>query len=151
MLLFLPVIGKLMRETAAARLTRTLGNLLQNGVPLISALDIAKEAVGNLAIAAAVEEAARAAKGGAGLARSLGASGLLPVRTVHLLQLGEEAAQLAGMALRAAEIHDEQARLLMQRLVSLAVPVITITMGLIVAAIISALVTAMLSLNALVS
>jgi general secretion pathway protein F len=151
LLLFLPVVGKLMRETAAARLTRTLGNLLQNGVPLISALDIAKEAVGNLAVAAAVEEAARAAKGGAGLARSLGASGLLPVRTIHLLQLGEEAAQLAGMALRAAEIHDEQARLLMQRLVSLAVPVITITMGLIVAAIISALVTAMLSLNALVS
>ena len=149
--LSLPVIGTLLRETAAARLTRTLGSLLQNGMPLIPALGIAKDAVGNLAVAAAVEKAALAAKGGAGLARSLGESGLLPVRTIHLLQLGEEAAQLAVMALRAAEIHDERARLLMQRLVSLAVPTITITMGLIVAGIISALVTAMLSLNQLVS
>ncbi len=150
-LLSVPVVGALLRETVAARLTRTLGSLLQNGMPLIPALGIAKDALGNLAVAAAVEEAALAAKGGAGLARSLAASGLLPARTIHLLQLGEEAAQLAPMALKAADIHDEQARLMMQRLVALAVPAITITMGLIVAGIISALVTAMLSLNELVS
>jgi general secretion pathway protein F len=151
MLLSVPVIGRLLRETVAARLARTLGSLLQNGMPLIPALGIAKDALGNLAVAAAVEKAALAAKGGAGLARSLGESGLLPARTIHLLQLGEEAAQLAAMALKAADIHDEQARLMMQRLVSLTVPVITITMGLIVAGIIGALVAAMLSLNELVS
>jgi len=63
------------------------------------------------------------------------------------LQLGEEAAQLAAMSLKAADIHEEQARLMMQRLVALAVPMITIAMGLAVAGIISALLTAMLSLN----
>jgi general secretion pathway protein F len=51
------------------------------------------------------------------------------------------------MSLKAADIHEEQARLMMQRLVALAVPLITIAMGLIVAGIISALLTAMLSLN----
>jgi general secretion pathway protein F len=66
---------------------------------------------------------------------------------IHLLQLGEEAAQLAAMSLKAADIHDEQARLMVQRLVALAVPLITIAMGLAVAGIISALLTAMLSLN----
>ena len=60
-----------------------------------------------------------------------------------------EAAQLAAMSLKAAEIHDEQARLMMQRLVALAVPIITIVMGLAVAGIVSALLTAMLSLNEL--
>jgi general secretion pathway protein F len=147
MLLQLPVVGGLLRETLAARLTRTLGSLLQNGVPLITALGIAKEALGNLAAAAAVEAAAVGAKGGAGLARPLATAGLFPARTIHLLQLGEEAAQLASMSLKAADIHDEQARLTVQRLVSLAVPTITIVMGLAVAGIISALLTAMLSLN----
>src|SRR5271167_3303102 len=145
-LLHLPVAGGLLRETLAARLTRTLGSLLQNGVPLISALGIAKDALGNLA-AAAVEAAAIGAKGGGGLARPLAAAGVFPARTIHLLQLGEEAAQLSSMALKAADIHDEQARLMMQRLVALAVPMITIAMGLAVAGIVSALLTAMLSLN----
>jgi general secretion pathway protein F len=147
LLLHLPVVGGLMRETLAARLTRTLGSLLQNGVPLIPALGIAKDALGNLAAAAAVEAAAVEAKGGAGLARPLAAAGLFPARTIHLLQLGEEAAQLSSMALKAADIHDEQARLMVQRLVALAVPMITIAMGLAVAGIVSALLTAMLSLN----
>ena len=147
LLLHLPIVGGLLRETLAARFTRTLGSLLQNGVPLISALGIAKDALGNSAAAVAVEAAAVGAKGGAGLARPLAAAGLFPARTIHLLQLGEEAAQLASMALKAADIHDEQARLMMQRLVALAVPMITIGMGLAVAGIVSALLTAMLSLN----
>ena len=147
LLLRLPLAGSLLRETLAARLTRTLGSLLQNGVPLITALGIVKDALGNLAAAAAVESAALGAKGGAGLARPLAAAGVFPARTIHLLQLGEEAAQLSAMALKAADIHDEQARLKMQRLVALAVPAITIAMGLAVAGIVSALLTAMLSLN----
>jgi general secretion pathway protein F len=147
LLLRLPIVGGLLRETLAARLTRTLGNLLENGVPLIPALAIAKDALGNLAAAAAVEAAALKAKDGAGLARPLAAAGVFPSRTIHLLQLGEESAQLAAMSLKAAEIHDEQARLTTQRLVALAVPLITIVMGLAVAGIISALLTAMLSLN----
>lgn len=146
-LLRLPIAGRLLRETIAARLTRTLGGLLQNGVALIPALAIAKDAVGNLAASAAVESAALAAKGGTGLSGPLGATGVFPSRTIHLLKLGEEAAHLPEMALKAADIHDEQARLMMQRLVALAVPSITIVMGLAVAGIVGALVTAMLSLN----
>jgi len=62
LLLHLPIVGGLLRETLAARLTRTLGSLLQNGVPLISALGIAKDALGNTAAAVAVEAAAVGAK-----------------------------------------------------------------------------------------
>lgn len=146
-LLRLPVIGRLLRETLAARLTRTLGSLLQNGVPLVAALDITKDALGNLAAAAALETAALATKSGAGLARPLAVLGLFPARMIHLLQLGEETAQLSAMALKAADMHDENARLMMQRLVALAVPTITIVMGFAVAGIIGSLLTAMLSLN----
>ena len=147
LLLQLPIFGRLLRETLAGRFTRTLGSLLQNGVPLIAALGIAKDSVDNLAAAAAVDAAAQSAKSGAGLAQPLAQSGLFPARTIHLLQLGEETAQLSDMALKAADIHDEQARLITQRLVALAVPIITIVMGFIVAGIVGSLLMAMLSLN----
>src|SRR5262249_56373187 len=62
LLLSVPVAGRLVREVLAARLTRTLGTLLANGVPLISALSIAGETLGNLAGTAAVEAAALGAK-----------------------------------------------------------------------------------------
>jgi general secretion pathway protein F len=143
----LPIVGPLLREIVAARLTRTLGTLLQNGVSLIPALAIAKDAIGNLAAAAAVEAASAEAKAGRGLARPLGEAHLFPTRTIHLLQLGEEAAQLPAMSLKAADIHEEQARLMMQRIVALAIPIVTIVMGLAVAGIVGALLTAMLSLN----
>ena len=147
LLLHLPIIGRLAREVLAARFTRTLGTLLVNGVPLIAALGIVAEAVGNAAGVAAIEGAARSAKAGAGLSAPLAEAGVMPVRTIYLLRLGEETAQLGPMALRAAEIHEEQTRLSVARLVSLLVPAVTIVMGAAVAAIVSSLMLAMLSLN----
>jgi general secretion pathway protein F len=147
LLLSVPVVGTLVREVLAARLARTLGTLLENGVPLISALGIAGDTLGNMAATAAVEAAAVSAKGGGGLAGPLSQAGVFPVRMIHLLQLGEEAAQLPAMALKAADIHDEQARLMIQRMVALAIPLITITMGLVVGGIVGSLLNAMLSLN----
>ncbi len=151
LLLRAPVVGGLAREVVAARFTRTLGTLLTNGVPLIAALGITAEAVGNTAATAAVEAASRSAKGGAGLSAPLATAGVMPLRTIYLLRLGEETAQLGPMALRAAEIHEEKTRLGVGRLVSLLVPVITIVMGAAVAAIVSSLLQAMLSLNDLAS
>jgi general secretion pathway protein F len=143
----LPLFGKLAREIMAARFTRTLGTLLINGMPLITALEIVRETLGNTAGMGAVDSAAIGARGGAGLARPLSASGLFPERTIHLLQLGEETAQLGPMALRAAEIHEERTRLAVQRMVSLLTPAITIAMGGMIAAIVASLVQAMLGLN----
>jgi general secretion pathway protein F len=145
--LSLPLFGKLAREVMAARFTRTLGTLLISGMPLITALDIVRETLGNTAGAQALDSAAIGARGGAGLARPLSVSGLFPERTIHLLQLGEETAQLGPMALRAAEIHEEKTRLAVQRMVSLLTPAITIAMGGMIAAIVASLVQAMLGLN----
>ncbi|HQT77043.1 MAG TPA: type II secretion system F family protein [Rhodopila sp.] len=143
----LPVIGGLAKEVMAARFARTLGTLLQNRVSLIPALAIVREVVGNAAGTRAIDDATASATGGAGLSGSLGASGLFPVRLVHLLRLGEETAQLGPMALRAATIHEEKVRVLTQRLTALLVPAITIIMGALIAGIVSSLLLAMLSLN----
>jgi len=146
-LLRLPVLGTLSREVLAARFTRTLGTLLQNGVPLIASLVIVGDVIGNTAAAGAVRRATESAKGGAGLSRPLQQSGIFPVRTIYLLRLGEETAQLGGMSLRAAEIHEEQSRIGIQRLTALLVPALILTMGVAVAGIVSSLLLAMLSLN----
>jgi len=147
LLLRLPVVGGLTREIVAARFTRTLGTLLNNGVPLIAALGIVQDAIGNLAGVAAIERATISAKGGAGLSRPLDESGVFPARTIYLLRLGEETAQLGPMALRAAEIHEEKTRLGVQRLVALLVPAITVAMGAVIAGIVASLLLAMLGLN----
>jgi general secretion pathway protein F len=145
-LLRLPVLGSLARDIVAARFTRTLGTLLTNGVALVGALAIARETLGNLAAVAALDRATLEVKGGGSLAGALAHERVFPDRTIHLLELGEEA-ELGAMALRAAQIHEEKARIGLQRLVSLLVPVITILMGAVVAGIVSALLLAMLSLN----
>ncbi len=143
----IPVIGSLVREVLAARFARTLGTLLINGVPLLSALGIVRGSIGNLAAVAAVSSASVAAQGGAGLSAALAKADVFPLRTINLMRLGEETAQLGPMALRAADIHEEKSRLGVQRLVSLLVPVITVVMGAAVAGIVSSLLLAMLSLN----
>ncbi|HEY0424313.1 MAG TPA: type II secretion system F family protein [Rhodopila sp.] len=151
LLLRLPVIGTLAREVLAARFTRVLGTLLQNGVALIPALAIVRDAVGNWAARSAVDQASVTARGGGSLTRELERAEVFPPRTIHLLRLGEETAQLAAMALRAADIHEEKTRLATQRLTALLVPAMTILMGLAVGGIVASLMTAMLSLNNLAS
>ena len=146
-LLRIPVAGGLAREVMAAQLCRTLGTLVLNGVSLIAALGIARDAVSNLVGVAAIERATASAKGGGGLSAPLAVANVFPQRTIYLLRLGEETAQLGAMALRAAEIHEERTRINMQRLVSLLTPAITIVMGGVIAGIVSSLLLAMLSLN----
>jgi general secretion pathway protein F len=150
-LLRLPVIGGLTKEVLAARFTRVLGTLLLNGVALIPALAIVRDAMGNQAARVAVERASLTARGGGSLTPALEAGNVFPPRTIHLLRLGEETAQLAATALRAADIHEDKTRLATQRLTALLVPAMTILMGVAVGGIVASLMTAMLSLNDLAS
>jgi general secretion pathway protein F len=147
LLLRLPVWGGLLRDVLAAQFTRTLGTLLNNGVPLLNAMAVVQDVIANKVAQAAVQKAADAAKAGQGISKALAASGVFPARTVQMLRLGEESAQLGTMALRAADIHEERTRLGVERVVALLVPAITILMGAAVAGIVSSLLLAMLSLN----
>jgi general secretion pathway protein F len=146
-LLHVPIAGALLRESGAARFCRMLGTLVANGVPLLGALGIIQQTIGNLAVHEAIDAAMASAKSGTSLSRALEEKRVFPIRATHLLRLGEENAQLAPMALKAADIHEERSRQAVQRLVSLMVPAITIVMGGLVATIVGSLILAMLSLN----
>ncbi|WP_367161108.1 type II secretion system F family protein (plasmid) [Kozakia baliensis] len=146
-ILRLPLVGSLIREIIAARFTRIFGTMLENGVPLLNALTITQDAIGNRAARNAIEAALQGVKAGRGLSGTLSATRIFPTRTTQLLLLGEETARLGSMAVKAAEIHEEQVRIVIQRLLAFLVPTITIVMGLIVAGIVSSLLLAMLGLN----
>src|SRR5262249_45958455 len=90
LLLKLPVVGPLMRATQAARRTRTVGTLLNNGVGLVPALGISQGVTTSLIASRAVADSLSKVKEGSRLAPALAAHGFFPLQTIHLLQLGEE-------------------------------------------------------------
>ncbi len=146
-LLKVPVVASLLRATQAARLSRTLGTLLKNGVGLVPALGISQGVLTSVIAGRAVADTLAKVKEGSRLAPALGSHAFFPLQTIHMLQLGEETGRLSEMALRVSDIHDNQIQQTVQRLVALMVPVITIIMGVVVAGIVGSLLVAMLSLN----
>lgn len=140
----LPLFGDLVSKIEVARFSRTLGTLLGNGVSVLPAFSIAVGAIGNRAIARAIEAARSRLQRGEGLAVPLLETGAFPRLAAQLVQVGEESGQLEAMLLRVADIYDVQVRRTLDRLLSLLVPVVTIGLGLLVAGIIAAMLTAIL-------
>src|SRR5215470_6179374 len=141
----LPLLGDLLVKVEVARFARTLGTLLANGVATLQAFSIAVGAIGNRAIAAAVETAAGHLKRGEGLARPLFETGVFPHLAAQLLQVGEESGQFEPMLMRIADIYDQETRRTLERMMALLVPLVTIGLGLLVAGIIGSMLTAILS------
>ncbi|HTS93551.1 MAG TPA: type II secretion system F family protein [Stellaceae bacterium] len=144
-ILGLPVLGPLATKLEMARLARTLGTLLENGVPPLGALAIARETSRNSVFAAALEDVAEHVKEGKGLAEPLAQSGVVPPLAVHLVRVGEETARLEEMLLKIAEIYEEDSRRGIERLLALLVPGITVLLGLVVALVVGSILSAVLS------
>ena len=143
-------IGELAQKVETARLARTLGTLLQNGVPLLNALSIAKNVLGNTVLAAAVEAAAMEVKTGSGLAFALGASKRFPRLALQMVAVGEEAGELDGMLMKVADTYDNDVRNSVERLLAALVPVLTVFMAVMIGMIMLAIVLPILDMSSLV-
>ena len=141
----LPLLGDLVRKIEAARMSRTLGTLLANGVPVLTALTMTAGALSNQAFAGSIAELRTRLKKGEGLAEPLRQAGVLPPLAVQLVRVGEESGQLEAMLLRLADIYDEEVRRGIGRLLGLLVPLITIGLGAFVAFIIGSMLSAIMS------
>jgi general secretion pathway protein F len=148
-LLGLPFIGGLLTKVEVARFSRTASTLLQNGVSLLPALGIVRDTLSNSVIASSIDSIATRLKEGRGLAEPLAATELFPRLVIHLVRVGEETGQLEDMLAKLADIYDEEVGRTTARLLALLVPVLTIGMGVMVAAIIGSILTAILSVNTL--
>jgi general secretion pathway protein F len=89
--LLLPIVGPLAKKLAVNRLARTLGSLLENGVTMLSALEIVKNIAGNVLIAEAVEQASIGVGKGQGLGNALWESGIFPNLSIQMIQVGDKA------------------------------------------------------------
>jgi general secretion pathway protein F len=146
-LLTLRVIGPLLLKVETARIARTLGTLLKNGVPLLSALTIARQVTGNRALDEALSKAAEQVKGGSGLGLALGQSQRFPRLALQMVQVGEEAGQLDLMLLKIADTFDLESKRSIDRLLAALVPALTIVMTVMVAVIMAAILLPLLSLT----
>ena len=141
----LPLAGSLVMKLEVARLTRTLGTLMSNGVSVLNAVSMTVGALGNRAVAAELSELRGRLAKGEGLAGPLSELGIFPRLAVQLIEIGEESGRLEVMLLRVAEIYDEELRRGLERFLALLVPVVTVLMGLVIAVIIGSMLAAILS------
>jgi len=131
-------VGALVARYETARLARTLGTLLGNGVPLLSALGIARQVMTNRALADALERTADDVKTGQGLASALARTKLFPRLAVQMVQVGEESGDLGSMLLKVADTFDAETQRAVQRALSALVPAITVLMAMLVGIVIMA-------------
>lgn len=101
--LIVPGVGKILRTLAIARFCRILGTLLKNGVPIIHALKIAKDATGNVVLADAIGVAAENITAGRSLAQPLAASEQFPEEVIEMIAVGEEANNLEEVLINVAD------------------------------------------------
>ena len=143
-------VGDLVAKIETARLTRTLGTLLTNGVPLLSALSIARNVIGNTALAMDINDAAREVKTGGSLARNLAKGERFPRLALQMISVGEETGQLDTMLMKVSDTYDIEVRNTIDRLLSIFTPVVTLLLAVLIGTIVLSVLLAILSINDLV-
>jgi general secretion pathway protein F len=124
-----PVLGKVNRLVAVSRFCRTLGTLLLSGVPILSALEIARNVVGNAVLAEAIEKAAANIQEGQSIAVPLKASGQFPPVVTHMIAIGEKTGELEQMLNTVAESYDRDVEQALEGMTSLLGPLVILCMG----------------------
>lgn len=128
-LLRYPLIGPLVRMVAIARFARTLSTLLSSGVPLLTALDITKNVLGNAELMRVVEEARASIREGESIAAPLKRSGRFPPIVTHMIAIGERSGQLEHMLQHVAVAYEQQIDVRLNALTSLLGPLMIVVMG----------------------
>ncbi|HHT9159027.1 MAG TPA: type II secretion system F family protein [Candidatus Brocadiaceae bacterium] len=146
-ILKLPLVGNLLWKIQVSRFARTLGTLLENGVPLLKSMDIVKDVLSNQYLANILIDIKANVKEGASLTVSLAQRGFLPEIAVHLLKVGEETGNLDQMLLKVADNFDNDAEQRMKRLVTMIEPMLIVLMGAVIGIIVISMLTAILSVN----
>jgi general secretion pathway protein F/type IV pilus assembly protein PilC len=125
----LPLLKRLTLETATARFSRTLGTLLEGGLPLIDSLRIARETMGNVVLEQGIREAEEKIIAGSTLSVELIKTGLLPTMAARMLSAGEASGTSVQMLNKIADMYENELEKTLTRLVTLAQPIILIFMG----------------------
>ena len=125
----LPLFGKLLIKTAMSRFARTTAILMQGGVPLLDALAIVRDMLGNKELARATDRAREGMREGERFGARLQETGVFPGFLTHMIGIGEETGDLRNMLVTVADTYDVEVNATLKSLVSLLEPVIIISVG----------------------
>ncbi|MFO0784397.1 MAG: type II secretion system F family protein [Phycisphaerales bacterium] len=142
-----PVWGPLVRAVCVARFTRVLGTLLGNGIPLLTAMQISRDAAGHPALEDAVDRAVEAVRAGEPLAQPLGASGFFEEDVTEMVSVGESANNLASVLTGVADTLEKRVDRALGVAVKLMEPALLLFLAGVVLSIFLALVLPMLQLG----
>jgi general secretion pathway protein F len=144
-----PLIGDLNKKVAVSRFSRTLGTLIDSGVPILEALSVARETFQNQIFANAIQEVHDSLKEGENIAPPLRDRGVFPPMAIHMIAVGEETGKLSAMLLKVADAFENEAGEAIKNLVSLIGPVMILFFGGVVGFVVLSLLLAITSLNEL--
>ncbi|HZJ96180.1 MAG TPA: type II secretion system F family protein [Thiopseudomonas sp.] len=145
-----PIASDLVRNLEITRFSRTLGVLLQGGVPMIAGLAIARETVSNRTLRKELDTAVVALREGKSLSASLLAGQQFPDLALHMMQVGEETGQMEEMLLKVANLYEDEVGTVTQRLLALLEPVLILSLGVLIAGIIVSILLGILGVNELI-
>jgi type IV pilus assembly protein PilC len=125
----IPIFGPLFHKVALSRFSRTLAVLMRSGVPILQALEIVSETVGNKVVGKAILDVQQSVKEGESIAKPLESHSVFPPMVVQMLAVGEETGALDTMLEKIAEFYDQEVEASVEALTSLIEPVLIAVMG----------------------
>lgn len=146
----LPLVGPIITRIEVARFARTLGTLLDNGVPLLQALGIVKDTAGNEVIASGLERVAGSLREGQSLATPLAEVAHFPAFASHMIRVGEESGRLVEILQQVAQTYERETQASIKRALVLLEPALILVLGVVIAAVIISILVAILGINQLV-
>ncbi len=139
--------SSLVTRIETARVARTLGTLLTNGVPLLTAMSIARNVLGNLVLVQSLDEASVDVKSGAGLGYAMGKGKRFPRLALQMIAVGEESGELDQMLLKVADTFDIEVKNTIDRLMAALVPVLVIVMAAVIGVVVLSILMPILDLS----
>src|SRR5512135_3637538 len=137
--LMIPVLGAIVEKSTVARTTRTLGTLVQSGVPILESLNIVKETAGNAVFERAFTRIYQSIREGETIAQPLREARIVDDIVVNMIDVGEETGELDTMLNKIADNYDEEVESAVEALVSLLEPMMIVILGGIIGYIVIAL------------
>lgn len=150
LLLRLPVIRSLVQKYEMARFARTFGTLLDNGVPILTTLEITAGALGNRVVRGEVARFQRGVAEGAALSELLESSPQFPPAVVSMFAVGEESGRIGAVAARVADAFDIEVERAVKAVVALFEPLLIVVMGVLIGFLVIAMLLPMLTLSSVV-
>src|SRR6266568_4380100 len=142
----IPVTGELVQKMAISRFSRTLGTLVNSGVPMLRSLEIVSETAGNVVIAKAVTDARNCVREGQKISAPLEASGMFPPMVTQMIDIGEETGRMSDMLIKVATFYDQEVEVAVKALTSLIEPMLIVFVGGIVGFIVASIMVPMFTM-----